>query len=50
MLNALHKPLAIMLLVAAPLLWLLSTWLFALAKEDEAKPPAVLKPEEVPVM
>jgi signal peptidase len=49
-LNALHKPLAVMLLVAAPLLWLLATWLFALAKEGDAKPPAVPRREEVPVM
>jgi hypothetical protein len=37
-LTALNRPLVLALLVAAPLLWLLSGWLFRLAREDDLRP------------
>jgi signal peptidase len=35
LLNALHQPVALVLLLAAPCLWLVSGWLFTLARETE---------------
>jgi signal peptidase I len=35
-LNALHQPLALVLLLAAPCLWLLSGWFLGLARADQA--------------
>jgi len=35
LLNSLHKPITLGLLIASPILWLLSSWLFAIAREDE---------------
>jgi signal peptidase len=35
LLNALHQPFSLILLLAAPCLWLLSGWLFGLAREAE---------------
>lgn len=49
-LNALHTPFTLGLLLAAPLLWLLSTWLFDMARKADTKPPAVTKREGAAVM
>jgi signal peptidase len=35
LLNSLHRPFSLMLLLAAPCLWLLSGWLFALGRQAE---------------
>ncbi len=50
MLNALHKPAILMLLLTAPFLWLLSSWLLDLANEPERKAAAVLEREGAAVM
>ena len=51
-LNALHKPLTLLLLIASPLLWLLSGWLYGLARELEQRDqvPALAGEREVAVM
>ena len=49
-LNALHKPLSLFLLFLAPTLWLLSTWVFGLAKEADTKRPAAAEREEAALM
>lgn len=50
-LNALHKPIALVLLLASPLLWLLSGWLYGLAREaDQRDQPPALAGKEVAVM
>jgi signal peptidase len=49
-LNALHKPVSLGLLLAAPLLWLLSGWLLSMAKDTEEKNLAVPNAEEAPVV
>jgi signal peptidase len=52
-LNALHKPFTLVLLLASPLLWLLSGWLFALAREADRRdqvPAALAGSQEVAVM
>lgn len=51
-LAALHKPVALVLLLASPLLWLLSGWLYALAKEADRRDqvPALAGETEVAVM
>jgi signal peptidase len=37
LLNALHQPFSLLLLLSAPCLWLLSGWLFGLAREADEK-------------
>lgn len=51
-LAALHKPVSLVLLLASPLLWLLSGWLYALAKEADRRDhvPALAGETEVAVM
>lgn len=48
-LNALHKPTTLILLIASPLLWLLSSWLYGLAREADKRDqgPALAGKKEV---